>query len=156
MFCQPAAAADVRPDTLSPALGPSRPAPMMLTPKNGGGHALSGRGEFRGDTRSMRMERLHGPKGAHSGPRALSPDGQEKLRQEAPSDIGESGCRGKLPADDRYLCGFGWLARAAWARTAVVIVFRFVRAASTAPASASIEQPVKVRFLVFRTNCASS
>ena len=35
--------------------------------------ALSGR--FRTDTRSMRMERLHGPKGAHSGPRALSSRG---------------------------------------------------------------------------------
>ena len=34
-----------------------------------------------------------------------------------------------------YLCGFGWLARAACLRTAVVI--RFERAASTAPASAS-------------------
>jgi hypothetical protein len=31
----------------------------------------------------MRMERLHGPKGAHSGPRVLSPDEREKLRQEA-------------------------------------------------------------------------
>ena len=49
-------------------------------------------------------------------------------------------------ADERAIC----------ARTAVVIVFRFARAASTAPASASIEQPVKVMFLVFRTNCASS
>ena len=48
-----------------------------------------------------------------------------------------------------YLCGFGWLARAAWARTAVVIVFRFERAASTAPASASMAQPVNVMFLVF-------
>ena len=43
--------------------------------------ALSGR--FRTDTRSMRMERLHGPKGAHSGPRALSPEERERLRQEA-------------------------------------------------------------------------
>ena len=40
--------------------------------------ALSG-----SDTRTMRMERLHGPKGAHSGPRAPSPDEREKLRQEA-------------------------------------------------------------------------
>ena len=72
------------------------------------------------------------------------------------SGIGESGCGGKLLADDRYLCGFGWLARAAWARTAVVIVFRFERAASTAPASASIAQPVNVMFLETRTNCASS
>jgi hypothetical protein len=45
--------------------------------------ALSGRGGFRSDTRTMRMERLHGPKGAHSGPRALSPEEREKLRQEA-------------------------------------------------------------------------
>ena len=44
---------------------------------------LSGRGRFRSDTRTMRLERLHGPKGAHSGPRALSPDEREKLRQEA-------------------------------------------------------------------------
>ena len=43
--------------------------------------ALSGR--FRSDTRTMRMERLHGPKGAHSGPRVLSPEEREKLRQEA-------------------------------------------------------------------------
>ena len=43
--------------------------------------ALSGRGGFRSDTRTMRMERLH--KGAHSGPRALSPEEREKLRQEA-------------------------------------------------------------------------
>ena len=45
--------------------------------------ALSGRGGFRSDTRTMRLERLHGPKGAHSGPRVLSPDEREKLRQEA-------------------------------------------------------------------------
>ena len=43
--------------------------------------ALSGR--FRSDTRTMRMERLHGPKGAHSGPRVFSPEEREKLRQEA-------------------------------------------------------------------------
>jgi hypothetical protein len=49
-------------------------------------------------------------------------------------------------ADERAICS----------RTAVVIVFRFERAASTAPVSASIEQPVKLIFLVFRTNCASS
>jgi hypothetical protein len=42
---------------------------------------LSGRGGFRSDTRTMRMERLHGPKRAHSGPRALSPE--ERVRQEA-------------------------------------------------------------------------
>jgi hypothetical protein len=45
--------------------------------------ALSGRGGFRSDTRTMRLERLHGPKGAHSGPRVLSPEEREKLRQEA-------------------------------------------------------------------------
>ena len=45
--------------------------------------ALSGRGGFRSDTRTMRMERLHGPNGAHSGPRVLSPEEREKLRQEA-------------------------------------------------------------------------
>jgi hypothetical protein len=45
--------------------------------------ALSGRGGFRSDTRTMRLERLHGPKGAHSGPRTLSPEEREKLRQEA-------------------------------------------------------------------------
>jgi hypothetical protein len=45
--------------------------------------ALSGRGGFRSDTRTMRVERLHGPKSAHSGPQALSPEEREKLRQEA-------------------------------------------------------------------------
>ena len=45
--------------------------------------ALSGRCGFRSDTRTMRLERLHGPKGAHSGQRALSPEEREKLRQEA-------------------------------------------------------------------------
>ena len=44
---------------------------------------LSGRGGFRSDTRTTRLERLHGPKGAHSGPRVLSSEGKEKLRQEA-------------------------------------------------------------------------
>jgi hypothetical protein len=44
---------------------------------------LSGRGGFRSDTRTMRLERLHGPKGAHFGQRVLSPDEREKLRQEA-------------------------------------------------------------------------
>ena len=38
---------------------------------------------FRTETRTMRLERLHGPKGGHSGPRVLSPDEREKLRQEA-------------------------------------------------------------------------
>jgi len=45
--------------------------------------ALSGRGGFRSDTRTTRLERLHGPKGAQSGPRVLSPEEREKLRQEA-------------------------------------------------------------------------
>jgi hypothetical protein len=38
---------------------------------------------FRTETRTMRLERLHGPKGGHSGPRVLSPEEREKLRQEA-------------------------------------------------------------------------
>ena len=38
---------------------------------------------FRTETRTMRLERLHGPKGGHSGPRVLSSDEREKLRQEA-------------------------------------------------------------------------
>ena len=38
---------------------------------------------FRSETRTMRLERLHGPKGGHSGPRVLSPEEREKLRQEA-------------------------------------------------------------------------
>jgi hypothetical protein len=42
-----------------------------------------GVGAFRHETRTTRLERLHGPKGAHSGPRVLSPEEREKLRQEA-------------------------------------------------------------------------
>ena len=44
---------------------------------------LSGRGGFRSDTRTTRLQRLHGPKGAHSGPRVLSSEEKEKLRQQA-------------------------------------------------------------------------
>src|SRR5215204_7800286 len=62
-------------------VGWSRATAMMVRRRTEAGMALSGR--FRSDTRTMRMERLHGPKGAHSGPRALSPDEREKLRQEA-------------------------------------------------------------------------
>ena len=49
----------------------------------------------------------------------------------------------------------GWLVptNARCTPTAVVIVFKFDKAASTAPASASIEQPVKVMFLVLRQLC---
>jgi hypothetical protein len=45
--------------------------------------ALSGRGGFRTDTRTMRLERLHGPKAARKRAPELSPEEQEKLRQEA-------------------------------------------------------------------------
>jgi hypothetical protein len=45
--------------------------------------ATGGRGAFRTETRTTRLERLHGPKGGHSGPRVLSPEEREKLRQEA-------------------------------------------------------------------------
>ena len=45
--------------------------------------AVGGRGAFRNETRTTRLERLHGPKGGHSGPRVLSPEEKEKLRQEA-------------------------------------------------------------------------
>jgi hypothetical protein len=45
--------------------------------------ALSGRGGFRSDTRSSRLERLHGPKPAHKGLPKLTAEEQEKLRQEA-------------------------------------------------------------------------
>jgi hypothetical protein len=44
---------------------------------------LSGRGGFRTDTRTSRLERLHGPKAGHKWASALSADEQEKLRQEA-------------------------------------------------------------------------
>src|SRR3954452_19365073 len=56
-------------------VGWSRATAMMVRRRTEAGMALSGRGGFRSDTRTMRMERLHGPKGAHSGPRALSPEG---------------------------------------------------------------------------------
>ena len=36
--------------------------------------ATGGRGSFRDETRTTRLERLHGPKGGHSGPRVLSPE----------------------------------------------------------------------------------
>ncbi len=45
--------------------------------------ATGGRGAFRTETRTTRLERLHGPKGGHPGPRVLSPEEREKLRQEA-------------------------------------------------------------------------
>jgi hypothetical protein len=45
--------------------------------------ALSGRGGFRGDTRTARLERLHSPKPTRQRPPELSPEEQEKLRQEA-------------------------------------------------------------------------
>jgi hypothetical protein len=45
--------------------------------------ALSGRGGFRSDTRTNRLERLHGPKPARQRPTELSDEEQEKLRQEA-------------------------------------------------------------------------
>jgi hypothetical protein len=43
----------------------------------------SGRGKFRNETRTFRLERLHGPKAAHSGRRVLSAEEKDKLRQEA-------------------------------------------------------------------------
>ena len=45
--------------------------------------AVSGRGGFRGDTRTTRLERLHGPKPSRKRPPELPPEEQEKLRQEA-------------------------------------------------------------------------
>jgi hypothetical protein len=45
--------------------------------------ATGGRGSFRDETRTTRLERLQGPKGLHSGPRVLSPEEREKRRQEA-------------------------------------------------------------------------
>ena len=44
---------------------------------------LTGRGGFRNDTRTNRLQRLHGPKPAHKRPPELSAEEQEKLRQEA-------------------------------------------------------------------------
>jgi hypothetical protein len=44
---------------------------------------LSGRGSFRSDTRTSRLERLHGPKPALKKRSELSAEEQEKLRQEA-------------------------------------------------------------------------
>ena len=52
--------------------------PMMVRQRTEAGVAA-----FRTETRTMRLERLHGPKEGHSGPRVLSPDEREKLRQEA-------------------------------------------------------------------------
>ena len=89
---QTADAADVRPDTcktpswarsVHTVVGWFRAMAMMFRRRTEAGMALSGRGGFRSDTRTMRMERLHGPKGARSGPRVLSPEEREKLRQEA-------------------------------------------------------------------------
>jgi hypothetical protein len=45
--------------------------------------ALSVRGGFRLDTRTSRLERLHGPKPTRQSPPELPPEEQEKLRQEA-------------------------------------------------------------------------
>jgi hypothetical protein len=44
---------------------------------------LTGRGNFRHDTRTSRLERLHGPKPARKRPPEPSPEEQEKLRHEA-------------------------------------------------------------------------
>ena len=44
---------------------------------------LSGRGGFRTDTRTSRLERLHGPKAGLKRTLELSAEEQEKLRQEA-------------------------------------------------------------------------
>ena len=43
----------------------------------------TGRGGFRSDTRTSRLERLHGPKPARKPPPELTVEEQEKLRQEA-------------------------------------------------------------------------
>jgi hypothetical protein len=45
--------------------------------------ALSGRGGFRSDTRTNRLQRLHGPKVARKPLPVLPPEEQEKLRREA-------------------------------------------------------------------------
>ena len=52
--------------------------PMMVSQPTEAGVAA-----FRTETRTMRLEGLHGPKGGHSGPRVLSPEEREKRRQEA-------------------------------------------------------------------------
>ena len=57
--------------------------PMMVRERTEAGMAAGGHGAFRNETRTTRLERLHGPKGGHSGPRVLSPEEREKLRQEA-------------------------------------------------------------------------
>jgi hypothetical protein len=44
---------------------------------------LTGRGGFRNDTRTNRLQRLHGPEVARKVPPVLPPEEQEKLRQEA-------------------------------------------------------------------------
>ncbi len=44
---------------------------------------MSGRGGFSSDTRTSRLERLHGPKPARKRASALSAEEQKKLRQEA-------------------------------------------------------------------------
>ena len=45
--------------------------------------ALSRRGGFRSDTRTNRLQRLHGPKAAHKPLPVLPQEEQEKLRLEA-------------------------------------------------------------------------
>ena len=52
---------------------------MMIRQRTEAGMAAGGRGAFRNETRATRLERLHGPKRR----RMLSPEEQEKLRQEA-------------------------------------------------------------------------
>ena len=53
--------------------------------------ALSGR--FRSDTRTMRMERLHGPKGGHSGPRRAFSRGKGEAASGGPGRAGAVSAR---------------------------------------------------------------
>ena len=66
---------------------------MMGRQRTEAGMAVGGRGTFRNETRTTRLERLHGPKGGHSGPRVLSPQTESSVRRlwKSASGIGGSG-----------------------------------------------------------------
>jgi hypothetical protein len=64
-------------------VGWSRVMAMMVRRSTEAGMVLSGRGGFRTDTRTSRLERLHGPKAGRKRTLELSAEEQEKLRQEA-------------------------------------------------------------------------
>jgi hypothetical protein len=61
---------------------------------------VSGRGGFRKETRTTRLERLHGPKPARKQAPKLSPQEQEKLRQQAVAER-ERYRRERASAEDR-------------------------------------------------------